>query len=271
MSDAIGDRMKDFYEDRTRYKLPRRTYIIIRIDGKAFHTYTRGLAEPFDVPFMTDMEVTARMLCESIQGAKFAFVQSDEISIVLTDFDTINTSAWFDGNIQKIASVSASMATAYFNGARAVRKLTIEEGPNSIEELMIMKFALFDARVFSIPERTEVINYLIWRQQDATRNSIQSAAQSVYSHKQLEGKNSNQLQEMLFQKGINWNDYPVYWKRGRAILKAENNKQVFHIREPKGWRIDHIVPIFSQDRGYFDNIIPYNQDTVINCHEPATA
>lgn len=105
MNDALGDRMKKFYENITRIFLPRRTYTIIRVDGKAFHNYTNNLDEPFDYGFIDDMNDVARYLCKNIQGAKFAFVQSDEISVLITDFEKIGTSAWFDGNVQKMASV----------------------------------------------------------------------------------------------------------------------------------------------------------------------
>ena len=186
--DTLGDRMKSSYENRTKYYLPRRTYTIIRIDGKAFHTYTRGLERPFDLKLISDMDETAAFLCKNIQGAKLAFVQSDEISILLTDFETINIDAWFDGNIQKIVSVSASIATAKFS------------------ELRPGKIAMFDSRVFSIPSKTEVMNYFIWRQQDTVRNSISSVAQYLYSPKELHGKNTDQMQELCFQKGINWNN-----------------------------------------------------------------
>ena len=194
--------MKEFYEARTKVLLPRRTYSIIRIDGKAFHTYTRGLKAPFDEKFISDMDETACYLCKNIQGAEFGFVQSDEISILLTDFNKIGTDAWFDGNIQKITSISASLATAKFN------------------ELRPKKIALFDSRVFTIPSHVEVENYFIWRQQDTVLNSISSVAQSLYSSKELFKKNSGDMQEMIFQKGINWNDYPISQKRGRLISKV---------------------------------------------------
>ena len=199
--DSIGDRMKEFYENRTRILLPRRTYTIIRIDGKAFHTYTKGLERPFDSKLVNDMDETACYLCKNIQGAKFAFVQSDEISILLTDFEGITTDAWFDGNIQKIVSVSASLATAKFN------------------ELRPGKIALFDSRVFTIPSFVEVENYFIWRQQDTVRNSISAVAQSMFSHKELENKSTNEMQEMCFQKGVNWDAFPGKLKRGRLIFK----------------------------------------------------
>lgn len=234
--DILGDRMKDFYENRIRYNLPRRTYTVIRIDGKAFHTYTRGLERPFDLKLINDMDETACFLCKNIQGAKFAFVQSDEISILLTDFEKITTDAWFDGNIQKIASISASIATAKFNELR----------PN--------KLALFDSRVFTIPSSVEVENYFIWRQQDTVRNSISSVAQFLYSPKELFGKNTNEMQEMCFQKGINWNDYDVKLKRGRLIIKQEFEKE--GAKRTKWVSVE--PPIFSQERNILENLIPIN-------------
>lgn len=214
MKDKLGDRMKEFYESRTKVLLPRRTHTIIRIDGKAFHTYTRGLERPFDKGFVDDMDKTAMYLCDSIQGAKMAYVQSDEISILLTDFDRVGTDAWYNGNVQKIISVSASLATAWFNRARYLRKSN-----DTCKDLFDMPIAAFDSRVFTIPFTGEVDNYFMWRQQDCIRNSIQSVAQSLYSHKELENKNSNDLQEMCFQKGTNWNNLDPSLKRGRIITK----------------------------------------------------
>ena len=226
--DSLGDRMKSFYEDRTKTYLTRRSYNIIRNDGKSFHTYTNGLERPFDMGLIDDMDKTAMYLCEKIQGAKCAFVQSDEISILVTDFDELNTSMWFDGSVQKIASVSASMTTNKFNKLRVLR--TIDENNDSINDYCItdiynivssMNEAEFDSRVFQLPTQSEVANYFLWRQQDTTRNSIQSVAQSLYSHKELEFKNCDQMQEMIFQKGINWNAYDDKLKRGRMIVKKQ--------------------------------------------------
>lgn len=237
-SNSLEKRMKEFYEHKTRFFLPRRTYTIIRVDGKAFHTYTRGLDTPFDIKFIDDMDKTACYMCENIQGSKMAFVQSDEINILLTDFDKINTSAWFDGNIQKMASVSASLATAKFN------------------ELRPGKLALFDSRVFIIPSAIEVENYFIWRQQDTVRNSIISVAQSLYSHKELNGKNTNEMQEMCFQKEVNWNDYEPSLKRGRLILKQEYKQD-----ESKRTKwISTASPIFTKKRDVFIQIIPFMYD-----------
>jgi tRNA(His) 5'-end guanylyltransferase len=223
MKDDLGKRIKENYEMRTRTYLPRRTYTILRLDGCGFSKYTRGLDRPYDAGLIEDMNNTAVYLCEKIQGAQFAYVQSDEISILLTDFDKTTTSSWFDGQTQKITSVSAAMATAKFNELRSRR--TIHEfmiAGSSLEAAMSkVKLAYFDSRAFTIPDPIEVANYFLWRQKDCVRNSITMAAQSVYSHTELEGINSNEKQEMLFQKGINWNDYPTRYKRGGFITRVE--------------------------------------------------
>ena len=272
MKDELGDRIKKFYEDRTRYLLPRRAYTILRIDGKSFHFYCRGLVQPFDQGLIEDMDATACYLCKNIQGSKFGYVQSDEISILMTDFDAIGTDAWFDGNIQKIVSVAAGLATAEFNKLRLLRKineynekiLTVTFSANFVnDEIAKLKFATFDARVFTIPADYEVENYFLWRQKDCTRNSISSVARSLYSHKELEGKNSDQKQEMIFQKGINWNDYPAKLKRGRFIQKEIRILETpFVSFEKKQTTYERSVwvsvdcPIFTQDRDFLQSKIP---------------
>jgi len=260
---SLGDRMKEFYEDRFRYYVPRRTYTLIRIDGKAFHTYTRGLESPFDAGLIVDMNETAAYLCKNIQGAKFGYVQSDEISILITDFEERDTQMWFDGNLQKMASVAASMATSKFNELRVDRY--IREKFNSgietitplwIENLKRVKKAEFDARVFQIPQKSEVENYFIFRQQDGTRNSVQSVAQSLYSQSELNGKKEKDMQEMIFQKGINWNDYHFREKRGGIIAKVPTmvegrDGQVERLK----WQMIP-TPIFTQEREFMDQMIP---------------
>lgn len=291
MKDELGDRMKSYYEDRTRYNLPRRTFTIIRIDGKAFHTYTKGLKRPFDHDLIDDMNSTTKFLCENIQGAKIGYVQSDEISILLTDFDKIGTDAWFDGNIQKMVSISASLATSEFNQLRTERFLKSQikdyvTGHSYDPDLVNFDFSLvlsklktahFDARAFTIPSEEEVINYFIWRQQDATRNSISSVAQSLYSHKELTGKSTDEMQEMIFQKAQNWNDYPIGQKRGRAVVKriklvpiskqaAEKakDKSVFVVNndgvfvERNSWTIVD-PPIFTSDKDFIRHEIEFKK------------
>jgi tRNA(His) 5'-end guanylyltransferase len=223
---------------------------------------------------MEDMNETTKFLCASIQGAKMGYVQSDEISIWLTDYDDIKTDAWFDYNLQKMCSIAASLATAKFNQLRMARKCwdgNDVDGYLDNDDINKFNLATFDARIFILPSIDEVVNYFIWRQQDATRNSISMAAQSLYSHKELNGKSSDDKQEMMFQKGVNWNDYPTRFKRGAAIYKIETktlakdfkfkNDHKTHIIEEnqfivrKEWIINRETPIFSQDKEFIESII----------------
>jgi tRNA(His) 5'-end guanylyltransferase len=223
---------------------------------------------------MEDMNKTTEFLCQNIQGAKFGYVQSDEISILITDYDEISTHAWFDGNLQKMASIAASLATAEFNRLRLARILY--EDPTKVwsEIISSYKLAMFDARVFQIPYQEEVINYFIWRQQDATRNSISSVAQANFSTKELKGKKTNDMQDMLMvQKEINWNDFTPREKRGSLIRKVER-KYVRSVSVPTSddgktyfipetsiytrniWEADSETPIFSKDKDYLRKLIP---------------
>lgn len=271
MNDSLGDRMKT-YEDVTRFYLPRRTHTIIRLDGCHFHTYTKKLKKPFDFDLIEDLDSAVLETLPNIQNAKFAYIQSDEVSILLTDFAEINTESWFSNNIQKMASVSASILTANFNKERVTRQTEYAlENNLDFTENDRWPLAIFDSRVFTIPQAIEVENYFIWRQQDCSRNSISMVAQSLYSHKELQNKNSKEMQELIFQKGVNWNDYPINLKRGRIIKKVQekidtskliweaNNK--IKIKEPQEdiyrnrWVVDNEIPIFTQDREYLKNLI----------------
>lgn len=273
-NDNLGDRMKT-YENVTRTYLTRRTPVIIRIDGKAFHTFTRGLFKPFDDILVKTMQDTMKYLCENIEGCVLGYTQSDEITLVLCDYKKLTSQAWFDNNIQKMCSISASMATLEFNRKFCENKnqwsMNIYNCVYSNEEMVekwfkIMKAydgasfhgALFDSRVFNIPKE-EVNNCLLWRQQDATRNSIQSVAQANFSHKQLQNKNCSELQEMLLQeKGINWNDIPTHLKRGSCCIKEQ-----YEIENGDGvalrsrWVIDKEIPVFSQDTSYVNSRITF--------------
>ena len=209
----INQRMNDNYELRARSYLTRRTPVIMRLDGKAFHTYTRGMQKPFDYDLMDMMRSTAKFLCEEIQGAKMAYTQSDEISILITDYAKLSTNAWFDYQVQKMCSVAASMATAKFNQLAIDFQMT-----NYNHYVKEIALAFFDCRVFNVPKE-EVANYFLARQKDAVENSISMLAQSLYPHKVLQGKNGGEMQEMCFQKGENWNDLPFAAKRGSTVIK----------------------------------------------------
>ncbi|MGI4790695.1 MAG: tRNA(His) guanylyltransferase Thg1 family protein [Janthinobacterium lividum] len=270
--DSLGDRMKADYENRTRNLLPRRTYTLVRVDGKSFHSYTRDCERPYDLGLMEDMDTTAKALCENITGAQFAFVQSDEISVLLTDFTTMQTQAWFDGSVQKLASLSASIATAHFNVARmqrlAKQETEIQSGSEGLYMAFQGKLACFDSRAFSIPDPIEVENYFIWRQQDATRNSISMTAQAHFPHERLQGKSTDQMQEMLWQeKGLNWSDLPGGFKRGRCVIQSRRVKNAEYLDKRSGdiltatgverrvWEAA-IPPVFTKERDWLRERIP---------------
>ena len=231
----IMSRMKDHYELRNKSFLTRRIPIIIRLDGCHFRTFTKGLNKPFDECLIEDMQKTTIYLCEQIQGCKAAYIQSDEISLLLTDYENLNTEAWFNYEVQKMTSISASLATGKFNQLRIERKFNIPDwNLLSLAHLFDnFKLANFDSRVFTIP-KDEVSNYFLARQLDAEKNSIAMLAQSMYSHKELHGKHGGEMQEMCFQKGVNWNDLHFSKKRGSFIVKNTYvNGELYEIRNNK--------------------------------------
>jgi tRNA(His) 5'-end guanylyltransferase len=267
--DSLGDRMKENYENRAKTYLTRRMPVIIRLDGKAFHTFTRGMKKPYDEIFHNTMNATLKYLCENIQGCKLGYTQSDEITLLLTDYDTLTTDAWFDYSVQKMCSVSASMATMAFN--KYLREFTdkylkssafvnhyweedVEAYANTLNKA-IEKGAMFDSRCFNIPIE-EVTNCFIWRQQDATRNAIQMLGQCNFSHKELQNKSCNDIQDILMlQKGINFNDMPTEFKRGVCCIKKEVPCTDRLIGYKVDWVIDDEIPIFTQDRDYIERLI----------------
>lgn len=238
MKDKIGTRMKEFYENRTKTYLTRRTNTIIRLDGKAFHTFTKGFERPYDEGLSNAMDETCRYLCANIQGAKLGYVQSDEISILITDYDDITTDAWFDYNVQKITSVSASMATMAFN--------------EEMSKLGVTKRALFDSRVFQIPYIEEVVNYFIWRQQDASRNSISMLAQTHFSQKELHNKNVKEMNDMLKnQKNISWDEQKSRFKLGGTCKKIEVTQETGVVR--KKWVMVE-TPLFNENKEFIEQV-----------------
>ena len=228
-NDSLGERIKNNYEFRARTYLTRRTPVIIRLDGKAFHTFTRGLEKPFDEGMTKAMKKTCLELIDNIQGAKLVYSQSDEISVLITDYEKLNTDAWFDYNVQKMVSIAASIASVVFNS------FWLSSG----NHLNKAGTAFFDARAFNIPKE-EVNNYFVWRQQDATRNAINGLGQKYFSHKELHKKNTSQIQDMLMEKGVNFNDVPTQYKRGFCVTKDG---------------IDVEIPIFTQDHEYVEKYV----------------
>lgn len=247
---TIGDRIKDFYENRTKQLLNRRTITIIRLDGKGFSKFTKGFNKPFDDDFSDDMDETAKFLCEQIQGAKFAYTQSDEITIVMTDYDNLDTSAWFDYNVQKMTSISASLATAKFNQLRTARMANYAS--IDIDDLNNSTLAMFDSRVFQVPTLDEMINTIIFRQQDCTRNSVSMAADAVVGGN-MTGVKGEEKQEMMFKLGVNWNDYKTKYKRG-SVIKREVVEVNGALRNK--WVIDTETPVFTQNKEYLIQLMP---------------
>ena len=269
VKDELGTRMKEFYESVPKTRLVRRMPVAIRLDGKAFHTFTRGFEKPFDEVLGKSMRETMKYLCENIQGCVLGYTQSDEITLILVDYQNLNSCAWFDYEVQKMCSIAASMATMAFNKFFTKNVNYFEmthEHDDTINEYCTTlvnaaeKGAMFDARCFNIPKE-EVCNLIYWRQLDATRNSIQMVGQANFSHKELQNKSCNMIQEMLFaEKGINWNDYPTYLKRGSCCIKTTIQNPNVDIKDgvyPKSiWMIDLDIPIFKGDgRNYIDKLV----------------
>ena len=282
MKDDLGTRMKTFYEGIPKTRLMRRCPVAIRIDGKSFHTFTRKFEKPFDEVLIDTMQETMKYLCENIQGCVLGYTQSDEITLILVDYKKLNSSAWFDYEVQKMCSIAASMATMAFNKFfmyeyEEFNRWVNEGNPtdedrrlNDIYYDAMSKGAMFDARCFNI-SKEEVTNLIYWRQLDASRNSIQMVGQANFSHKELQNKSCAQIQDMLMkQKGINWNDFPTYQKRGSCCIKVwkdhegfepvkDNDEEIGSIRcetRRPNWIIDKDIPIFKgTGREYIDKLI----------------
>lgn len=273
--DSLGDRMKG-YEQRDQFWLQRRIPVAIRVDMKAGHSFTKGFQRPFDEVFVKAIQRTAKYMCENIQGAVLSYQQSDEITIILQDYKTLTTAAWFDYRTDKLCSIAASMATMAFN------KFFGEEIDNWVEQNFPLDYlgyvsgkismtnielrenyinsldrgAMFDARCFNIPKE-EVANLIYWRQLDATRNSIQMVGQAYFSHKELQNKSCNDIQDMLMtQKTVNWNDFPIYLKRGSCCVRKEFPCAERESGYKTEWIIDTKIPIFvNEGRDYIENLI----------------
>jgi len=231
MKNGLSDRMKT-YERASEVRLTRRLPMIIRLDGKAFHSWTKksGCTRPFDHTLMDMMAGLAQYLCSNISGAVLGYTQSDEVSILVRDDQSLDTEPWFDKRLQKIVSVATSLATYWFNANNGFKK----------------RFpALFDARAFVLPEH-EVRNYFVWRQEDASTNSLSMLAQSLYTHSELQHKKWSELQEMCWQKGVNWNNLATSEKRGvcvyrqKVVVSADKG-----VAERQKYVLDRDIPIFA--------------------------
>lgn len=253
---------------------------------RAGHSFTKGFERPFDEVFIKSMQETAQYLCENIQNCKLFYQQSDEITLLLVDYDKLNTDCFFDYRVDKLCSIAASMATMAFNNifSKYVKEFDLELAYNDngidteenrklweIYKKAINKGAMFDARCFNIPKE-EVTNLIYWRQLDASRNSIQMVGQANFSHKELQNKSCNDIQDMLMtQKGINWNDLPTYQKRGsccvrnKIVIESDGVMVTAQLRDTSKseneWIIDTDIPIFKgEGREYIDRLVFVGED-----------
>lgn len=235
---TLSERMKSVEADWST-TMGEGGYTVVRVDGKAFHTYTKGFLRPFDYQFMKAMDAAAEALMKEISGSILAYTQSDEITVVSSDLAKDNTQPWFGGKQQKIVSVSAAIASVTLT-----------------RELPYKPPALFDARAFFLEEEQDVALNLIWRQRDAIRNSVQSMAQSLYTHGELKGKNISEQKEMILAKGKSWEDLNNYYKNGRLTFRHPHNKFIEAIGEYR--EVNEIVtvpaPVF-EDSPWLDTLL----------------
>ena len=225
MRDDLGDKIKRNFEDALRIQLPRRTHVVIRVDGRRIHTITKHLERPYDRRLADALDTAALALASEMLGCRLGFGQSDEYSFLLTDFGSEHEKMWFDGNVQKIVSVAASIFTANFTQAFSP--------------------ATFDARVMVIPQRADVLAYFVWRQLDASANSLNMLASAHYTHDELLGKSTAEKHDLLHAKGLNWAHAETSFKRGRVIRPAA-----------RAFVVDPEPPIFTQAPDYLGALIP---------------
>lgn len=260
--DSLGDRMKG-YEAVSKTKLVSRMPVVLRVDGRSFHTFAHGFRKPFDYTLIKAMQETMKYLCENVQNCVFGYAQSDEITLVLVDYKTLNTSAFFDNEVQKMCSIVASMATMAFNKYFTEYVNTYDWNvrhcyysapikPDEITQLdkqmecykkAIDKGAMFDCRCFNVPKE-DVANAVYWRQLDAMRNSVQMVAQSIWPHKFLQGKSCEDIKELLRINKTPWEEYSIYCQRGSACYKSKI-----------GWKIDEQMPVLKDDWNYIKQYI----------------
>jgi tRNA(His) 5'-end guanylyltransferase len=210
--DPLGQRMKR-YEESYKIKMPLRMPVLLRIDGKTFHTVTKkmGFKKPFDENIHSSMIDIMQQLMHKVSGFKLAYTQSDEISILLVNYDKLETQAYFDNELQKLVSIIASIAGAVFNRPQTWRFSAGDDYP------------VFDCRAWVMPP-DDVENYFLWRYKDARRNAINSLGQANFSHGLLQGKNQQEVIEMLDQKGIYFENQPKEFQNGTCLYIAKQNE-----------------------------------------------
>jgi len=277
---ALGSRMKR-YEKAARIYMTPRMPLIIRVDGRAFHTYTRRVgwretgSDPWSGVIRDAMTDTARILMAQITGAKIAYIQSDEVSVLVTDYDKLSSEPWFGKSSQKMCSVSASIATMAFNNN--IRQY-VDSG---LPPERFPTDATFDSRAYCVP-REDVTNYFVWRQRDTEKNSISILAQHYFSHQQLQGKSGSDKQDMLMREhGVNWNELDTWKKRGWCVdrkvvtipyaeLVGERDTLGLHTPNVEidpdtlvtrtNFNPDWEIPIFTKDRDYIERFVNVDLD-----------
>lgn len=262
---SVGDRMKAYENDRRKHLVPN-VPVIIRVDGRGFSSYTSKFKKPFDELIIKAMQHTAIKLCEDVQNVKVAYSQSDEITLVIVD---PNDQMWYKGNLQKIVSIAAGIATYHFNDYMDRHHWF----PHRADE---KRPAMFDARAFQVPQH-EVNNVLVWRQRDGIRNSISMYAQRHFSQSKLNNKGSAEQLGMLLEKGIDWNKEDLVKQRGFCVVKefyildVDKDSVPDEVQAPNNvrrsrWNVDDEVPIFSKDPGFVDVLVnvPDIDDKIFN-------
>ena len=242
VTDTLESRMKNYEQ---KYKLPENLPVVVRIDGRAFHTLTRSMQKPFDHRFIGFMNKVGVALCKEVQNCRMAYLQSDEVSLLL--YQNRDSQPWFGSEIQKITSITASIASSVF---------TSSFGDGDHKNPVIA----FDSRAFVLPPH-EVTNYFIWRQSDWIRNSIQMLGRANFSHNELNNVSTEEIVKMLKRDGLNWDESDTILRLGRTVVKTKSMElmesvdgdQNVSYYERTRWKVDGNIPRFVEDRDYIES------------------
>ena len=211
--DDFGDRMKSLERRETEQTFMPLLPIVVRLDGRSFHSYTSGFDRPIDSDFRKAMVETTKVLVEET-NATIGYTQSDEITLVLYS-SNLKSQIWFNGEKFKIVSCLASLCSVTFYKFMSQFKAGNLPG----------KVPTFDCRAYNVPNKIEAANGVLWRELDCTKNAISMASRCYYSHAELNDKSGSEKQEMLFAKGVNFNDYPAYFKRGTFVQRKKTARK----------------------------------------------
>lgn len=269
-----------YYRGLTNYKLLPGSYVIVMLDGRSFSKLIKNkFNKPFDDNFIDMMNETAKYVCENVQGCKLAYVQSDEISLVLTDFDTPTTDAFFGYRLCKMQSIIASLATAKFNQLMLSHNLEkhsydalLEDGADTLYSVKDAIRAVdnatlyqFDCKCWNVPNINDVFAWFLYRQIDCVRNSKQQTAQTYLPHKMLLNLDTDaQLGLLIEEKGIDWNCYPMGHKYGRFLWKDKvlmSNIDTGELYHRYKWLVQPAFPLMDEngrDNFFKLGIIPNN-------------